>query len=71
MQDLQYHVSTNQIPNANPALIIIQMTQPRDRSAIRHLPGFYNKRNYCIHVQVYLFVRVHMHLSIGLTVTHI
>ena len=31
----------------------------------------YNKRNYCIQVHVYLFVGVHMHISIGLTVMHI
>jgi len=29
-------------------------------SALRHLPTLYNRRNYCNHIQVYLFVRVHM-----------
>ena len=39
--------------------------------ALQHLPALYNKRNYCIHVHMYLFVGVHMHLSIGLTAMHI
>ena len=34
----------------------------RDRSDLRHLPTLYNKRNYCIHLQVYLFVQVYVHL---------
>ena len=42
-----------------------------DHSTLRHLPALYNKRNYCIHVHVYLFVALHVHLSIGLTVIHI
>ena len=41
------------------------------RSVLRHLLALYNKRNYCIHVQGYLFVLVHVHLSIGLTAMHI
>ena len=43
----------------------------RDCSALQHLPALNNKRNYCIHVHVYLFDRAHVHLSIGLTVMHI
>ena len=43
----------------------------RDLSALQHLPALYNKRNYCIQVHVYLFVWVHVHLSVGLTVMHI
>ena len=34
----------------------IYMTQYGDCSALWHLPALYNKRNYCIPVQVYLFV---------------
>jgi len=49
----------------------INMTQQGDRFTHRHLPALYNKRNYCIQVCMYLFVQVHMHLSIGLTVMHI
>jgi len=53
----------------------VNMTQDRDCSALRHLPALYihvyNKRNYCIHVHVYLFVQVHVCLSIGLTIVHI
>ena len=48
----------------------INMTRHGDCSALRHLPALYNKRNFCIHVHVYLFVPVHVHLSIGLTVMH-
>ena len=40
-----------------------------NRSVHRHLHALSNKRNYCIHV--YLFVQERMHLFIGLTVMHI
>ena len=50
---------------------LINMTWHGDRSALRHLPALYNKRNHCIHVHVYLFVRVHVDLSIGFTIMHI
>jgi len=49
----------------------INMTRQGDRTALRHLSALNNKRNCCIHVHVYLFVREHAHLSIGLTVMHI
>jgi len=43
-------------------LHLINMTRHRDLSTLHH---------FCIHVHVYLFVRVHVCLSIGLTVMHI
>jgi len=46
----------------------INMTQHRDCSAHRHLPALNNKRNYCIHVHMYLFVWENVNLSIGLTI---
>ena len=49
----------------------INMTRQGARFALRHLPTLNNKRNYCIHNHLYLFVGVHVHLSIGLTVMHI
>jgi len=36
-----------------------------------HLPALYYKRNYYIHVHVYLLVGVNVCLVIGLTVMHI
>jgi len=47
------------------------MTWHGDLTALQHLPALYYKRNYCIHVHFYLFLQVHVHLSIGLTVMHI
>ena len=47
------------------------MTEHRDHPALRHLSTMYNKRNYCIHVNVYLFVGEHVDLSIDLTIMHI
>ena len=44
---------------------VINMTRQRDPSALWHLPTSYNLRNYCIHVHVFLFVGVHVRLSIG------
>jgi len=52
-------------------MISIDMTLHGDLSALRHLSALNNKRNYCIQVHVYLFVQVHVHLSIGLTIMHI
>ena len=49
----------------------INMMGRRDRSALRHLPDWNNKTKYCVHVQVYLFVWVHMCLSIDITRIHI
>ena len=46
----------------------INMTQHDDGSSLRHLHALYNKRIYLIHIQVYLFVQVNVHLSIRLTV---
>ena len=54
-----------------PPINEINMKWHRDGFALQHLLALYNRRNYCIHVQVYLFVRVHVHLSIGLTIMHV
>ena len=50
---------------------IINMTRHGDGSILRHLSALCNKRNYCIQVDVYLFVWEHVRLSIGFTVLHI
>ena len=44
---------------------VFNMTRHRDPPALWHLPALYNKRNYCIHVHMYLFVQLHVRLSIG------
>ena len=47
------------------------MMRQEDGSALRHLPALNNKSSQCIYVHMYLFLREHMHISIGLTVMRI
>ena len=62
---------THKLTNAFTSISEFNMTRYRDPSALRHFSTLNNKRNYCIHVHMYLFVREHVHFSIALTVVHI
>ena len=62
---------THKLTNAFTSISEFKMTRYRGHSSLRHLSTLYNKRNYCIHVHMYLFVREHVHFSIALTVVHI